>query len=260
MRPLNLDGVEIGGKDVVKAYKASCGRLSCPVCYEKACGKEALKIAHRIGRFKIKGRNLKPIHVVVSPPDSVVVAMGNDFPAFRKKAYKLAMECGVFGGCIIFHPFRKYNEDDLQENIEEGFSHKISPASWYLSPHFHIIGYGWVHRVKEMHARSGWVVKNLGVRKSVRATALYQLSHCGVNERFHTVVWFGALACNKMSCPPLPPEEHKCPLCGSEMEKVIVKDGKSWDIVKSKLDQEGFYYFKHGLFVPVPISRRLEGG
>jgi len=48
-----------------------------------------------------------------------------------------------------------------------------------VSPHFHILGYGWVHHVKENYESNGWIVKNLGIRNSVRATAHYQLSHCG---------------------------------------------------------------------------------
>jgi len=257
-----LDGVEIGGKDVVEFFKSSCGRLGCPVCYEKAAAKEALKIAWRMSRFRIKGRNLKAIHVVVSPTEKDVAILS--FSDLRKKAIQMAKACGVFGGSVIFHPFRKYNEDDFEEDVEEGFSFKTAPACWYLSPHFHIIGYGWVARVKENYEVSGWIVRNLGVRKSVRATALYQLSHCGVSPKFHTVVWFGALAYNKMKCVPLLPEDHSCPLCGSEMKKIIFKDVEIRSIVISKLEREGFYFFDHGLFEYVSTrkmnQRRYEGG
>lgn len=240
-----LDGIEIGGKDVVQFYKSSCGRLACPICYEKACAKEAIKIAWRMSRFKINGRKLKAIHVVVSPRYR---DMFLDFSVMRSRAIQIVKECGVFGGTVIFHPFRKYNEDDRLEDLKAGFSYTESPASWYVSPHFHIIGYGWVKGTKEQYEASGWIVKNLGVRKSVRSTALYQLSHCGVSPKYHTVVWFGSLAYNKMKCASVPLEKHLCPLCSSEMRKIRFNDAEIEVIVTSKLEKEGLYYFDHGLF------------
>jgi hypothetical protein len=212
-------------------------------------------------KFKIRGRKLKAIHVVVSPSEKDIVLYGDDYAGFRRKAYTIAMECGVFGGSIIFHPFRMYNEDDIAEDVVEGLSHKNAPAAWYLSPHFHIIGYGWVHSVRQNYVKNGWIVKNLGVRKSIRATAHYQLSHCGVNKRFHSVVWFGALAYGKMRCPPLPKEKHECPLCGAEMRKVEFVDEDMEHIVKSNLENEGVYLVDHGLFRYVDMEqRRFEGG
>ena len=245
--------------DVVEAYKASCGRLACPVCYEKACGKEAVKIEHRMMSFKLKGRKLKAIHVSVSPSEKDVITL--TFPELRRKAYQMAMKCGVFGGSLIFHPFRRYNEDDLKEDLEAGFDWKEAPACWYISPHFHIIGYGWVHHVKENYEISAWIVKNHGVRKSVRSTAHYQLSHCGVHGRFHTIIWFGALAYNKMRAPKLLPEKHPCPLCSGEMRKVAFVDEEYGHIVESTLEDEGIYYVGAGLFRYVKeISRLGDGG
>jgi hypothetical protein len=242
----SLDGVGIGGKEEVEFYKSSCGRLACPVCYEKAAAKEALKIEHRIRSFKIVGRNLKPVHVVVSPPVSAVAT--SDFEELKRGAFMHAKACGVIGGSLIFHHLRKEKEDDFKEDLAEGFSYEKSPASWYFSPHFHIIGYGWISRTKENYKTSGWVVKNLGVRKSVRATALYQLSHCAVSPNYHTVVWFGALAYNKMKCLPLSREKHECTQCGKKYRKVVFIDAEMERIVKSSLEKEGIYYCDVGLF------------
>lgn len=258
---LTLEGDFATGKDEIEFYKASCGRLSCPTCYEKVCGKLALKIEHRMNAFKLKGRELKAVHVVVSPSEIDIDML--KFPSLRKKAYHMSMKCGILGGSIIFHPFRRYSEDDFKEDLERGFDYQVAPAAWYLSPHFHIIGYGWIQHTKENFERSGWIVKNLGVRKSIRATAHYQLSHCGISPRFHSVVWFGALSYGKLKCGKLPPEEHVCSLCGSPYEKVEFVHEEDALIVKSSLKKEGIFYVDHGIFRKIGGAEepwRVPGG
>ena len=249
---LTLDGSSMhNGVDVVEFFKASCGRLACPVCYEKACAKEAIKIAHRIMAYKVW---FSPIHVTasVSYKDSFLT-----FPEMRRKAIKMVQGCGFIGGCVIFHPFRKYNEDD-NDVVDKDFSWKDAPACWYISPHFHFLGYGWINKTDENYEESGWIVKNLGRRiplvgktleDAVRATAHYQLSHCGINKRFHTVVWFGKLCYNdkKFHCPPLEREKHPCPICNSEMRKVHFIDHDDEDIVISSLENEDVFTIDHGL-------------
>ena len=244
--------------DIAEVYKASCGRLACPICYEKACAKEAVKIEHRIMSFKLKRRNLKPIHVTLSPSELDIQTLS--FNGLRRRAEEIAVACGVFGGCIVFHPFRRYNEDDKAEDIATGFDWKEAPACWYVSPHFHILGYGWVHHVKENYESNGWIVKNLGIRNSVRATAHYQLSHCGVNKNYHSVVWFGALSYNKLKVGKVPPQKHLCPFCAREMKKVAFVDEGMKGIVESSLEDEGIMAYPKGTFRYVDILSRLGDG
>lgn len=252
-----LDGDAFEGKDVLMVYKASCGRLACPICYEKACLKHAIKIEHRMHSFKIKGRELKAIHVVLSPPKEVWMRFGAT--RLFRMAYRIAERCGVYGGSIIFHPWRKVGEDDMLDSDPV----KVSGV-WGESPHFHIIAYGWVHRVKESYAESGWVVKNLGVRRSIRATAHYQLSHCGVHPKHHSVRWFGALAYNKMNVPPLPRQSHPCPACGLDMYPVKVIGDEYIPLMdalmRSSLKDGDIALFKHGYFQRTDGERRFEGG
>jgi hypothetical protein len=118
----------------------------------------------------------------------------------RSEAIRVSKRVGIVGGSMIYHPFR--------ENRSK---------TWFFSPHFHVIGYGW-HRGFKV---SGWVVVNHGVRKSVHATVMYQLSHAGVHEKYHTTTWFGDLSYNKLKVPLLIVEKPKCPLCGSELVPLI---------------------------------------
>ena len=95
----------------------------------------------------------------------------------RRKAIRIAKKAGMIGGALIFHPYR---ED--------------SKNYWYFSPHFHILGYGWIVQTATIYDKTGWIVKNHRVRKSIGATAYYQLSHAGVKTRHHVISWFGALS------------------------------------------------------------------
>ena len=197
-----VDGVDVAGKIYLKHKKVSCGRSTCPICYESWASREAHRIDYRISQFKTR---MKPIHVTVSPSRcDWALSVGQ----MRKKAYVLARKVGFFGGSCIFHPFRQ--DDETKD--------------WYFSPHFHLIGFGWIKNVGENYRASGWVVKNVGVRDSVQATAFYQLSHCGVyygKARKHSVTWFGRLSYNKLRVVPEKLENEVCPLCGGELRKVV---------------------------------------
>lgn len=204
---LNVDGhvnnglfEEIAGKVYVELYHRSCVRAECPICYEDWAGKEAKKIEHRL---KSVGRSMGlAIHLSVSPSNHDVY--GNEYPILRKKAYLIARKSGFLGGSCMYHPFR---ED------ERGL--------WYFSPHFHMIGYGWIHGTKEVYEQHGWIVKNLGVRESISATAMYQLSHTGIKAGHTSVTWFGRLSYNKLRVKPMEKEKHLCPACGSELRALL---------------------------------------
>lgn len=262
----SLDGVDVAGKDVVEIYRASCGRIECPICYEKAIGKMAVRIEWRYKKRKIRGAYAKPIHVVVSVPPSMY---GVDPKKLRSLAEERLQECGVHGGCVIFHPWRERCAKCGAEILREDGKHLCAVCGsafvvWVVALHFHSIGLGWVGEkaVKEMYERSGWVVVNLGVRKSVRQTAQYQLSHCGVAKGFSNVVWFGSMVKYKngkrVKYAKLPPEKHDCPLCGSKMKSLVLDPWMKSLMKSSFMDDvvEGLYFVDPEMF----DYRDHEGG
>ena len=186
-----LDCPEREGKAYVQVYRRTCARKECPVCYEAWAGREAARAVYRLEAY---GRG-KPIHVVASPSKEL---WGFEHPELRRKLYALLKRAGIRGGSVIFHPFR----------IPKG-------KSPFFSPHFHVVGFGWLNFYR---GGGKWVVKNLGVRKSLHATLMYQLSHAGVHEAFHVITWFGALAYNKLRIPKFAGEgKPTCPLCHAEL-------------------------------------------
>jgi hypothetical protein len=206
------------GKVFVKLYRRSCLRAECPICYEKWAGKEASKIEWRLKAWSGAG---EPIHVIVSPAMKDVHHLA--FTSLRQKCYDVARVSGFLGGSCIFHPFRQ----------------KSRSKAWYFSPHFHLIGFGWIRGTKRGYQKHGWVVKNAGVRRTVSGTALYQLSHCGIHQKLHSVTWFGKLSYNRLKVPEKPIEREVCPICGSKLRDMYYFGSEALP------EAEGCYWFDY---------------
>lgn len=180
---------------IVQKYKRSCNRPSCPTCYEGWASLEAHKIVS--GLSKNHGRWRNPCHFSFNPAPCLWLWPPEKLIAY---VYKIARRMGIEGGTLLVHPRRKNGA-----------------GKWYISPHVHVFGYGWL---REYYIR-GWVVKNHGVRRSEKeryTTARYQLSHAGVHSLKHTVRWFGVL--RKGRAKYVPPK-HLCPVCGMELKPLI---------------------------------------
>lgn len=220
------------GKAYIKKVKHNCGRAQCPECSKKWMVESTKNIEHRIVEGK-PTRHRKPIHVTISPPVSEWPRFQDKegFPKLRRKVTRLAKKAGLVGFMMIPHPYRQNDKTKL----------------WRFSPHFHIIGYGWIVNTKRIYDNTGWIVKNHRIRKDVGATAYYQLSHAGVKEGYHTISWCGRLAWNKVKIPKLRKERQLCPLCGAPIVKVVYSGRGSHPLEGSPngnhiLDSKGWVY------------------
>lgn len=226
----NLLDVDTAGRVYAKRMMSTCLRAECPTCFQKWAAKEAHAITYRLEQAK-KGRMHfgKVIHVTVSLPKSDY-GLVDAYPKLRPKIYKLLKRVGFFGGSMIFHPFR------FDKNTKEP----------YFSPHFHMLGYGWIRgkKVASIYRRSGYIIKNLGIRDSVFQTALYQLSHAGVKPGVHTVTWFGQLSYNKLKVKPEEVEPNVCPLCGAKLREIIWLGAPGTDPLGDR--PEGEYWIEPG--------------
>ena len=190
-------------------YRHRCMRAACPECYEAWAYREGSAVKHRIAVGMPYGRHA--VHVVLSPPQDVGVSTVGEYQSLRRQAYQVASRCGVRGGCLLFHHLRipgRWNQRDMCVD----------------GPHFHALVDGWIVDTKKEYARSGWVVVNLRVRRSVADTAAYLLSHASlgyapsaqsIDDRLvvQTVTWFGSMAYNKLKVPEIEPEGRFCKLC-----------------------------------------------
>jgi hypothetical protein len=269
--------------EFLRYVKDSCGRRDCPVCAEIWASMEAERALIRLARYKLGAARLDEIlevcrkatyarpagdrhklvdaslnfevqqgsgkvaHWVLSPPPGFSISMKKDFRTLRRMATSLAREVGIRGGSVIFHAFRLHcSKCDvaIPEYWERCPECGGSDFVWVESPHFHLVGFGWIlHRsVLRINKRTGWVIKGLGVRKNVWWTYQYLLSHCGIyhdpvptyhyamrdereilvrNPGFHVVTWIGDLAYNKaLNCPDFPAVLELCPYCGALLKRM----------------------------------------
>ena len=191
---------------LIQHTKLSCFRSACEYCWlEKWLARESRRATLRIEKYQkvIKQidhkRFVNPIHVIVSP------SWKDKFMRFdlqKKRCRELLSQAGIHDGLIIYHPF----------------SLDKKKMKWISRPHFHVIGFGWVHDTKKISDENGWVIKNKGVRESLHSTIYYQLSHAGVADHIHSVTWFGDLGYRSKYAELIrvPAEEpnDNCDFCG----------------------------------------------
>jgi hypothetical protein len=242
------------GKVFGRYFRRNCRQRGCPTCFEGWAAAEGerglirmssyvsgpvevdgflsrLKSAMQIEPKRVfhealtvrleilaNSRGMRPIHVVLSPPDGTIDETIQGFRKGRQLAYDIARYSGLKGGLCVFHPYRLRCPKCGVAIDDYGKSCPKCGGSlflWFWSPHFHFLGYGWIQNTVEGYERHGWVVKNLRVRKSVFWTLQYLLSHAGVSRVFHTVTWFGDLAYNVLGhVPALGAVREICPYCG----------------------------------------------
>jgi len=247
-------GIFLGGvtdctdKVVVRHNHMWCTKSSCPVCFIRGWAvRQAGSITGRINESDKRGFG-KVEHIVVSPS---VVDRDLSESVLRKKCRKALFDCGVVGGCMIFHGFRV----DRSRGV----------LVW--SPHYHVLGYieggysrcrhckggdcyacdGFEGRVYKFYRDSGYIVRVLAERETVFGTAWYQLNHATVRigvKRFHSVTWFGVCGNRKFKSEKVK-NENLCPACHEEMSRCayvgkrhIVKDVGSDGYVPLFVDDE----------------------
>jgi hypothetical protein len=235
----------------MKVIRNCCWRAECPICYEKWASREAKRADERIKNvetlYKLNGTPLGPIrHFVLSPPQDKAKELIKTKKGYKKlKGWldKALKKGGLTGYLPVFHSHRqrkkprsrsyylKYkNEkkfDVIKRNGKEIYMEHT--GIWYISPHFHILGYGYLENAKYFQKDTGWVYKNKGIRDSVYNTIQYLLSHCGIateqenhdGRPFQVVNWFGALSSYYVHIAKKEVEMHdiKCGICGEQMHE-----------------------------------------
>lgn len=188
-------------KAYIEHYQYSCNRALCEVCSKRWRDREADAIKDRIWRGRKIFREL-PVHVVISVP-----TWDYDRPIkdIKELATSLLKRVGMKSFAVVFHPAR--------------FDRRSGRLVPYISPHFHVIGFGWITKVGEVYKDSGYIIKNLGVRRTkgeVFSTAQYELSHVGIKTHHHAVTWHGDLSYAKLKSRKSI-KEHRCPYCGDKV-------------------------------------------
>jgi len=254
----------------VKRFVYHCGRIGCEICAKRAGARIAKNIERRIWLYSLriqhlsKGRkNPLPSHGIeaIDPKSIFWTYSKAKQTTLLKEFRKLA---GIIGGVEINHLWA-FDKSDLTP---------------FYRPHKHLIFFGWLKPnasklIKEKYGidvvyhkvRNG----TLRNRVDVFAVAFYQLSHCAVNHRKHSLKWFGVLSYNKISNSTLAQyidEEYRlqdeviektkcCPLCQQRLTpcKININFDKWRDRIPSiELQVNGFLY-DEDLFVSIDFNK-----
>lgn len=199
-----------------RVVKKHCDDPLCPVCADHWAGREAVRVTERVLQAELlwheRGMYYGPIkHVMLSPPQEEAKALIESKEGYKKlhsQANRMLKKAGLVAGCTVFHGFRWRNDVP------------------YLSPHFHILGYGYLVDSSDFYRKTGWVYKNLGARDSIPGTIKYLLSHCALGyedgkRAFHALTWFGKLAYNQIVIASREIEwcTVPCPVCGEDLHE-----------------------------------------
>jgi len=231
-------------KFYVEKRRLGCFRACCEDCWlQKWLARESNRATRRVENYQRCRRKygfsrIKPIHVVVSP------SWDDKFQRYdilKQQCADILKDSGLNASMVIYHPFA-YNKEEKR---------------WIVRPHFHVIGFGWIKQVKEKAEDRKWIVKNKGIRESLHSTIYYQLSHCGVAKRVHSVFYFGDLGYRAKYASEIKVVDDEaekiqrklCPFCQfflkdidfvavdrpppPEKEFMMLSDPKYWSVVSS---------------------------
>jgi len=210
-----------GGMEYAQRFQISCFDAYCPTCKGAWAHRQAKSATRKLKAYAQKSH--KPAkHIVWSPDPANQKFSGMGIKGLRKLCRKDLKAVNFKAGMLVLHMFR---DKEVQ-------GRKV----WYVSPHFHIVGFGWITGAETL---SGAVVKNLGVRDSIYNTVLYQLSHASIKKGGQTVTWGGELSYNKYSTPKGGNSVH-CPYCDDRLAVMSLTV-----VFKPPCDD-----WKDGLFIP----------
>ncbi len=202
-------------------YVDSCDRRDCPTCWRvgwlrREAGRMLTVLQAESKARASLGKHRRVVHVSVNPPPVLWGSVEDParhyrvFRLLRARAYRVARRAGIVCGAVVFHRRRCADKWDPIETD---------------GPHFHVLGFGWIADGSVTFKRTGWVVRNHGLKvgeKAVRGEATYLLSHsarleCGGISQWGksggatlTVTWFG----RRVRARDIPTDGVFCPLCG----------------------------------------------
>lgn len=179
-----------------KAFPYSCNNINCPECYINSiletCDRETDRFSHILQLLYDKGFR-KPYlrHVVYSPPKNEN-ALHNSYEYNKawNKVKNIVKEFN-WSGMVIFHPYRRARDE---------FDNLIVPHVLVYSPHWHIIGHGWIPQW--FGKRYDAIFESIRViynQKQLYNTIKYLLTHAGYYPDKHITRWFGQYSYNKLT-------------------------------------------------------------
>jgi len=254
-------------KGYVTNFQMCCFRADCEYCKLNWSYRLASKGTRRFERYQeVSKTKYEPSHIIISVPDWDYGKSKKELSQIAREKLKDIIVAGSFGGCIIFHPFRnKFIDGKLR---------------WYYSPHFHVMGYGWLMPTdteESREIRRGWIITKAvdkdkngkPLKRSIFQTLSYILSHAGIKKRNHTLTWFGDLSYCKLEMEKEDYQQGKCPICENKLVRCEPKSEFYFkppdeitefiiDLDKWEFINNAEYYQQPGIKLPYSNSGGFE--
>lgn len=217
----------------IKHKNTYCYSLSCPICFHKAIKRNSYRVLNHIIKiykeYKRLGHKIHFRHYSFNTLWDI--KNSNQFDYYRRKLVSILNQYD-FHGMLVFHKYRKskVSKQDYQKGIR---------PTLYYSPHFHVIGYGFLPNYSEFESLYGFTYTNITEKhyfldsekypkflnkKSIYLCVRYLLSHASFksNQKAHSYFWFGNMSPQrtyrilekKISDPVL------CKVCNEKLFKI----------------------------------------
>jgi hypothetical protein len=186
-----------------------------------------------------------------------------------KKLYEIMDFADCIGGAAIFHMCRQkipeYIRQRDYDHPQEAAPKECPDWGYYCSPHFHIIGCGYIKGGDIIHKNTGWVVHKtpwkkdswkMNLDEKLNYTLGYNIGHCAIpksDRRYQVVRYFGLFSNNKFKKTETYKYEYiDCSVCRKHLNLVkipirMVPDelrGQKIELVRNKAVIMGEYHFK----------------
>lgn len=211
----------------------SCYRASCPTCYKKWLSRESNVATERVfeGLYLLRNQSKKHLlhHVVWSVPPSEYHLSYQDQ---RKRFHYRRKIAGSIAGLVIYHPWRFRATSDGRMiawkhcSLNPDAEAPVVDSYAVYQPHFHTLSVGYLMPSDQFAERFGWIYKKLHYKvpiwtaRDMKGIIWYQLSHAGINPKFHALSWYGRFSNNQfvLEETSVSYQDMKCPDCGSVLE------------------------------------------
>lgn len=206
----------------------SCGRASCPVCWETWAERAGKRVRDSLEGYMslVYGNSQQPLpgmrldkmrarHIVLSPPRKLLEALVEDVrrtadgPEFQrevlkkieKEALKVIRKSGLTAGIMIVHGIRLKKDRDSRAADMHNSTNRYREildrpdwrehVEWY--PHVHLLAYGSLDSFEVFHQATGWVYRAFRAVEEPERVVRYLLSHAPTVPYRKAYVPFGRM-------------------------------------------------------------------
>ncbi len=257
-----------------KTYRhAYCNDPLCPVCFKKYIPRISEGAAGRVHGYWSLNRDMRPYHLVVSPPPGTRYKnMKEAYASFHEMLKKL----GCRAAATVYHPYRIkagikarlelfMSVNDSAEKRYELIRKDVlglGGIEYYLyySPHFHAVAFGYLIESRVFEMLTGWMYRKIRYMRDIAdisRVVAYLQSHTAWEYGRHTIRYWGEMSYAKMARKRVKKEKvlKRCPVCAARISEYHyhAAEDKIGEMVSDRVYEWVFtyVYWKRGSIEPM---------